>query len=80
MNDWERGRVLSHFPLFLVVAVCCLLFRIPETISFAILFLVVIVKGNCQLIHGMEGSGFSLLLVCYQVLEVIWQSLIEAMA
>jgi len=38
---------------------------IVETISFAILFLVVIVEGDCQLIYGMEGDGLSLFSVCY---------------
>jgi len=28
----------------------------------------------------MEGGGFSLFPVCYQVLEAIWQSLVEVMA
>jgi len=49
-------------------------------ISFVISFPVVIVEGNCQLIHGMEGGGFSLFPVRYQVLEAIWQSLVKAMA
>jgi len=49
-------------------------------ISFTISFPVAIVEGDCQLIHGMEGGGFSLFLICYQVLEAIWQSLVEAMA
>ena len=53
---------------------------IVETISFAILFLVAIVEGDCQLIYGMEGGGLSLFSVCYQVLEAIWQSLVEVMA
>jgi len=66
------GGVLSHSTLFLVVTVCCLLLHIAETISFAISFPVAIVEGDCQLIHGMEGGGFPLFLVCYQVLEVIW--------
>jgi len=74
------GRVLSHSTLFSVVTVCCLLLRIAETISFAILFPVAIVKGDCQLIHGMERGGFSLFPVRYQILEVIWQSLVKAMA
>jgi len=76
----QGGRVLSHSTLFSVVTVCCLLLCIAETISFAILFPVAIVEGDCQLIHGMEGGGFSLFPVYYQVLEAIWQSLIEAMA
>jgi len=63
-----------------VVTVCCLLFHIAETISFTISFPVAIVKGDCQLIHGMEEGGFSLFLIFYQVLEAIWQSLVEAMA
>jgi len=63
-----------------VVAIYCLLFYIPEMILFAILFPVAIIKGDCQLIHGMGGNGFSLFPVCYQVLEAIWQSLVEAMA
>jgi len=71
--------VLSHSTLFLVVTVCSLLLRIVETISFVISFPVAIVEGNCQLIHGMEGGGFSLFPVCYQVLEAIWQSLVKAM-
>jgi len=32
--------------LFLVMAVCCVLLHVPETISFAILFLIVIVKSD----------------------------------
>jgi len=51
-----------------------------EVISFAISFPVTIVEGDRQLIHGMEGGGFSLFPVRYQVLEAIWQSLIKAMA
>jgi len=51
-----------------------------EAIWFAISFPVAIVEGDCQLIHGMEGGGFSLFPVRYQVLEAIWQSLIKAMA
>ena len=74
------GRVLSHSTLFLVVTICCLLLHIAETISFMISFLVAIVEGDCQLIHGMEEGRFSLFPVCYQVLEAIWQSLVEAMA
>ena len=72
---WSRALqgdgVLSYSTLFLVVTVCSLLLRIVETISFAILFPVAIVEGDCQLIHGMEGGMFSLFPVCYQVLEVI---------
>jgi len=74
------GGVLSHSTLFSVVTVCCLLLCIAETISFAISFPVAIVEGDCQLIHGMEGGGFFLFPVCYQVLEAIWQSLVEVMA
>ena len=74
------GGVLSHSTLFLVVTVCCLLLRIAETILFAILFPVAIVEGDCQLIYSIEGGGFSLFPVRYQVLEAIWQSLVEAMA
>jgi len=66
------GGELSHSTLFSVVTVCCLLLHIAETISFAISFLVAIVEGDCQLIHGMERGGFSLFPVRYQVLEVIW--------
>jgi len=40
---------------------------------------IAIVEGDYQLIHSMEGGGFSLFPVLYQVLEVIWQSLVEAM-
>jgi len=76
----QGGRVLSHSTLFSVVTVCCLLLCIAEMILFAILFPVAIVEGDCQLIHGMERDGFSLFPVCYQVLEAIWQSLVEAMA
>jgi len=74
------GRELSHSTLFSVVTVCCLLLHIAEMVSFAISFPVVIVEGDCQLIHSMEGGGFSLFPVRYQVLEAIWQSLIKAMA
>jgi len=74
------GRELSHSTLFSVVIVCCLLLHIAEMVSFAISFPVVIVEGDCQLIHGMEGGGFSLFPVRYQVLEAIWQSLIKVMA
>ena len=74
------GGELSHSTLFSVVTVCCLLLYIAETVSFAILFPVAIVEGNCQLIHGMEGGGFSLFPVRYQVLEAIWQSLVKVMA
>jgi len=74
------GRELSHSTLFSVVTVCCLLLRIAETVSFAISFPVAIVEGDCQLIHGMEGGGFSLFPVRYQVLEAIRQSLIKVMA
>jgi len=76
----QGGRVLSHFTLFLVVTVCCFLLHVSETISFAVLFLVTIVESDCQFIHGMEGDGFSLFPICYQVLEAIRQSLVEAMA
>jgi len=76
----QGGRVLSHSTLFSVVIVCCILLHIAETISFAISFPVAIVEGDCQLIYGMEGGGFSLFPVCYQVLEAIWQSLVETMA
>jgi len=76
----QEGGVLSHSTLFLVVTVCCLLLCITETILFAISFPVAIVKDDCQLIHGMKGGGFFLFPVCYQVLEVIWQSLAEVMA
>jgi len=63
---------VGHFPLSLVMAVCCVLFRIPETISFAVSFPIAIVKGDCQLIHGLEGIGFALFPVCYRILEAIW--------
>jgi len=76
----QGGGVLSHFTLFSVVTVCCLLLHIAEMILFTILFPVAIVKGDCQLIHSIEGDGFSLFPVCYQVPEAIWQSLVEAMA
>jgi len=49
-------------------------------ISFVVLFPVAIVEGDCQLVHGMEGGGFFLFPVCYQILEAIWQSLVETMA
>jgi len=45
-----------------------------------ILFPVAIVEGNCQLVYGMEESGFAMFSVCYQILETIWQSLIETIA
>jgi len=54
------------------MTVCSLLLRIAKMISFAISFLVAIVEGDCQLIHGIEGGGFSLFPVRYQVLEAIW--------
>ena len=76
----QGGGVLSYSTLFSVVTVCSLLLRIVEMILFAILFPVAIVEGDCQLIHGMEGGGFSLFPVCYQVLEAIWKSLIKAIA
>jgi len=60
------------FPLSSVIAVCCVLFRIPETISFAVSFPIAIVEGDRQLIHGLEGIGFALFPVCYRILEVIW--------
>ena len=66
------GGELSHSTLFLVVTVCCLLLCIVETVSLAILFPVAIVESDCQLIYGMEGGGFSLFPVCYQVLKAIW--------
>jgi len=62
------------------MAVCCVLFRIPEMISFTVSFPVAIVEGDCQLIHGLEGVGFALFPVCYQILEAIWQPLVETMA
>jgi len=43
-------------------------------------FPVAIVKGNCQLVHGMARDEFALFLVHYQILEVIWQPLIKMMA
>jgi len=61
------------------MAVCCVLLHIPEMISFAILFPIAIVEGDCQLIHGLEGIGFALFLVCYWILEAIWQPLVETM-
>ena len=74
------GRVLSYFTLFLVIAIYCFLLHIPEMISFIVSFPVVIIKGDCQLVHGIERSGFALFPVCYQILKVIWQPLIETMA
>ena len=74
------GGVLSRSTLFSVVTICCLLLHIAEAISFAISFPVAIVEGDRQLIHNIEGGGFSLFPVCYQVLEAIRQSLIKAMA
>jgi len=62
------------------MAVCCLLLHIMEMISFTVSFPVAIVESDCQLVHGIEESGFSLFPVCYQILEAIWQSLIEPMA
>jgi len=61
----REGRVLSHFSLFSVVAVYYLLLCVPEMISFTVLFPVVIAKGDCQLVYGMERSGFFLFPVCY---------------
>ena len=49
-------------------------------ISFVISFLVAIVKGDCQLVYGIERRGFALFSVRYQILETIWQSLIVTMA
>jgi len=40
------------------MAVCCVLFRISETISFAVSFPIAIVEGDCQLIYGLEGCDF----------------------
>jgi len=74
------GGELSHSTLFSVVTVCCLLLHIAEMVSFAISFPVMIVKGDCQLIHGIEESGFFLFPVRYQVLEAIWQSLVKVIA
>jgi len=68
---------MSYFTLFSVVVVCCLLLCIPETVSFTVSFPVAIVEGDCQLVHSMKGSEFSLFLVHYQVLKAIWQPLIE---
>jgi len=79
-QSFVRRQSTESFSLFSVVAVCCLLLHITEMILFVILFLVAIVEDNCQLVHNMEGSVFSLFLVCYQILEAIWQSLIEMIA
>jgi len=76
---WE-DEVLSHLTLFLVVAVCCFLFRVLEMILFSVLFPVAIVKNDCQLVHSIKRGGFALFLVCYQILEAIWQPLIETIA
>ena len=76
----ERSLRKQSTEPFSVMAVCCLLLYIVEMVAFAVLFPVAIVKSDCQLVYSMEGSGFSLFLVCYQILEVIWQSLIELMA
>ena len=76
----QEGRVLSHFLLFLVVTVCCLLLYVLEMISLIVSFLVAIVESDCQLVHGIEEGGFSLFPVCYQILEAIWQSLVEMIA
>jgi len=62
------------------MAVYCLSLHVPEIISFMISFPVMIVKGNCQLVYGMEKNGLALFQVRYQILEAIWQSLIETMA
>ena len=62
------------------MAVYCVLFRIPETISFAILFPIAIVESDCQLVHGLEGIGFALFLICYRILKAIWQPLVETVA
>jgi len=53
------------------VAICCLLFHVLEIVLFTVSFPVTIVKGDCQLVYGMERSKFSLFLVRYQILEVI---------
>jgi len=76
----QEGRVLSHFLLFLVVTVCCLLLYVLEMISLIVSFLVAIVESDCQLVHSIEEGGFSLFPVCYQILEAIWQSLVEMIA
>jgi len=60
------------FPLSSVMAVCCVLLRILETISFTVSFSIVIIEGDYQLIHGLEGIGFALFPVCYRILEAIW--------
>ena len=62
---------MSYFTLFLVVAVCCLLLCVLEMVLFMVLFPVVIVEGDCQLVHGMKESGFALFPVHYQVLKTI---------
>jgi len=85
VNEMERSFVRRQntklsYPVFLVVAVCCLSLYVPEIISFTVLFAVMIVEGNCQLVHGMERDRFALFPVCYQVLEAIWQPLIETIA
>ena len=79
-QSFVRRQSTEPFSLFSVVAVCCLLLHITKMILFAILFPVAIVEDNCQLVHNMEGSVFSLFPVCYQILEAIWQSLIEMIA
>jgi len=43
-------------------------------------FPVAIVEGDCQLVHSMERNGLALFPVRYQILEAIWQPLIEIMA
>jgi len=62
------------------MAVCCVFLYVLEMISFVISFPIVIVESDCQLIHGMERIEFTLFLVCYWILEAIWQPLVETMA
>jgi len=47
-----------------------------EAVLLAVVFLVVIVICDCQLIHGMEGSGFTLLADRNRILKAIQEFLV----
>jgi len=47
-----------------------ILLHVLEMVLFVILFPVVIVKSDYQLVYGIERGGFALFLVCYQILDV----------
>jgi len=69
----------ESFPLLPGVRLKSLFLCLSYTITFVVIFPVVVINRHCQSIHILERGGFSLFPGRNRILDLIWESLIIVM-